>query len=585
MNLSSFMREWPSWILVPQRNIIVPEYARRQEGHPADIWVGCALGDEGKWKIGDTLWGHAVRFNGGHNAGHTLMVNGVTYDFHIVPSSIVDPTKMAIIARTCVVGLELPKARKDEESGWKKFDTSKSGDIVCNHKLDDMYARMSDRSIQKVWVFPELEQVRSKHIDPNGRLFISKNATLIGVHHILLDALSEEIRERLSVPKIGSTGSGIAPAYGKTHTIIEHAITHGQWVLPEYRELAQNLKSLNEQRWYSSILFALQRPNTYMSFVEAEWAIMKKYFPNISFDEIKKEQYRQIALLRQAKEQCKIIIGDEKEKIRQLIRENGRIIGEWAQSLLIGDAHSVYGTTSNPDVTTFCEATGIREDEIGNIFLVMKLPPSSVGTRPIDFMRYPESSLLERLRQDYREFGVSTGRPRDIVQISLVETARAVELLLAWTGSPDTLRDRIVPVLNRADGLRDFAELTGGQIPIVTGYTHHVWGETHVGLYEDAIDRTRSVTTITPKNLLTNYPDRNMLGHPDMFKTSSDKVIKRMVGWDLSVNTDRMWAGVGYVTEYVLAAIFGNDVPRDVILGTWPKRGDLVVVRKMTPSR
>ncbi len=78
-----------------------------------------------------------MRFNGGHNAGHTLVVNGIHYDLHIVPSSIVSENKLAIIARTCVVGLDLPKLKK-EEDGWTRFETSNDGGIVCKHTLDEL---------------------------------------------------------------------------------------------------------------------------------------------------------------------------------------------------------------------------------------------------------------------------------------------------------------------------------------------------------------------------------------------------------------------------------------------------------------
>lgn len=83
-----------------------------------------------------------------------------------------------------------------------------------------------------------------------------------------------------------------------------------------------------------------------------------------------------------------------------------------------------------PDVSTFCQATGVTPEEIANIFPVLKLPPSSVGTRPLQFMQYVETAALAVLREKYEEFGVSTGRPRDIMKISLIEIAEAVRLIL-----------------------------------------------------------------------------------------------------------------------------------------------------------
>ena len=582
MQLSAF-ELGSGWILVPSNRIAMPEYTRRQNDLPVDVVIWLMYGDEGKGKIVDSLWWHGVRFNGGHNAGHTLVIDGINFDLHIIPSSIVSRDKLAIIARTCVVGLDLPKVRKDDES-WTKFQVSSDGDIVCNHRLSDLQVRQDDGSIMKVWVFPELEQLRSKGVNPDGRLFISESAPLIGVHHVLLDALSEEVRDRLGARKIGSTGSGIAPAYGKTHSIIDQALEYAEWAREEYRELSESLKRLTEIRESITLWLALSSPDVYMAFVQAEWTIIVKYFPKISFDEIKREQFRKIAELRKAKNEWKIIIWDEREKIKALIGRGERIIGEWAQSVLISEGQSVYGTTSNPNIATFCEATGITEDQIANVFGVMKLPPSSVGTRPIDFMKYPKSDLLDSLRNKYKEFGVSTWRPRDIVKISLIEIARAVDLLLAWTSQSESLRDKIVPVLNRVDGLIDFSGLTGGRIPVVTGYTHHVWEEAHVWLHPKNFDWQTEIE-INPKNLLTHYPKRNILGHPDMFSTSRESVIERVIGWDFSLDATRIGEGSHYIAQYVLAATFGKNNSREIIMWTGPRREDLVLARDIAPSR
>ena len=81
-------------------------------------------------------------------------------------------------------------------------------------------------------------------------------------------------------------------------------------------------------------------------------------------------------------------------------------------------------------MSLFCTATGIHPEEIANLFLTLKLPPSSVGTRPLQFMQYVETQALAALRKTYKEYGVSTGRPRDIMKISLIEVAEAVRLTL-----------------------------------------------------------------------------------------------------------------------------------------------------------
>ena len=69
------------------------------------VVVGSQWGDEGKGKIVDWLSDQAdvvIRFQGGHNAGHTLVINGVTYKLRLLPSGIVRKDKISIIG-TCVV--------------------------------------------------------------------------------------------------------------------------------------------------------------------------------------------------------------------------------------------------------------------------------------------------------------------------------------------------------------------------------------------------------------------------------------------------------------------------------------------------
>ena len=66
--------------------------------------IGSQWGDEGKGKIVDVLSKEAdmvVRFQGGHNAGHTLVIDGVTYKLHLLPSGVARPGKMSIIGEWC----------------------------------------------------------------------------------------------------------------------------------------------------------------------------------------------------------------------------------------------------------------------------------------------------------------------------------------------------------------------------------------------------------------------------------------------------------------------------------------------------
>ncbi|MFA6901295.1 MAG: adenylosuccinate synthase [Desulfurivibrionaceae bacterium] len=136
------------------------------------VIVGTQWGDEGKGKIVDLLTEHAdfvVRFQGGNNAGHTLVVKGKKYVFHLIPSGILYENKMCFIGNGVVLdpGVLLEEMDKLAASGLP--------------------------------------------VNPQ-RLMISERAHLIMPYHRLLDSCSESALA--SGKKIGTTGRGIGPCYG-----------------------------------------------------------------------------------------------------------------------------------------------------------------------------------------------------------------------------------------------------------------------------------------------------------------------------------------------------------------------------------
>jgi adenylosuccinate synthase len=134
------------------------------------VVVGSQWGDEGKGKIVDWLSERAdvvVRFQGGHNAGHTLVIDGVTYKLHLVPSGVVRPDKIAMIGNGVVI------------DPWA------------------LLAEIETIQEQGVNVTPET-------------LRIADNAPLILPLHKELDIAREKA---LGKAKIGTTGRGIGPAY------------------------------------------------------------------------------------------------------------------------------------------------------------------------------------------------------------------------------------------------------------------------------------------------------------------------------------------------------------------------------------
>ena len=134
------------------------------------VVVGSQWGDEGKGKIVDWLSSEAdvvVRFQGGHNAGHTLVIDGVTYKLRLLPSGIVRKNKISIIGNGVVV------------DPWALLD--------------------------------EIKEIKEKGVDVDEKnLIISEAANLILPFHKEMDEIREDSAGKA---KIGTTRRGIGPAY------------------------------------------------------------------------------------------------------------------------------------------------------------------------------------------------------------------------------------------------------------------------------------------------------------------------------------------------------------------------------------
>lgn len=136
------------------------------------VVVGTQWGDEGKGKLVDWLTESAhgvVRFQGGHNAGHTLVINGVKTALHLIPSGIMRA------GVKCYIG---------------------NGVVLSVAKLME-----------------EVQGLESAGIEVRSRLRVSEACPLILPFHIALDMAREAAREQGGTEKIGTTGRGIGPAY------------------------------------------------------------------------------------------------------------------------------------------------------------------------------------------------------------------------------------------------------------------------------------------------------------------------------------------------------------------------------------
>ena len=148
--------------------------ARRTSGSSGRnvVVVGTQWGDEGKGKVVDWLTTHAqgvIRFQGGHNAGHTLVIKGVKTALQLIPSGIMRE------GVACYIG---------------------NGVVV-----------------DPVHLLGEIERLEAIGLDVRSRLYLSESCPLIMPFHVEVDKAREALRETSGVGKIGTTGKGIGPAY------------------------------------------------------------------------------------------------------------------------------------------------------------------------------------------------------------------------------------------------------------------------------------------------------------------------------------------------------------------------------------
>ncbi|MFC2114290.1 adenylosuccinate synthase [Bacteroidota bacterium] len=211
---------------------------------PVDILVGLQWGDEGKGKIIDILspdYDVIARFQGGPNAGHTLVIHDKKFVFHTLPSGVIRPQTINILGSGMVI------------------------DPIIFKK--------------------EIETLEKENISVFDRILISRNAHLILPSHRLLDAFYEELK---GDKKIGSTLKGIGPTY--QDKIARVGIRVGDILQKGFSDLYYRLKTKHlsfidesrkhvleeeEQAWFEAIEFIRK-----FDLIDAEEYLAKKYDQN-----------------------------------------------------------------------------------------------------------------------------------------------------------------------------------------------------------------------------------------------------------------------------------------------------------------
>jgi len=300
------------------------------------VLVGAQWGDEGKGKVTDFLAAQAeivVRYQGGNNAGHTVVVGDEEFRLHLLPSGILYPEK------TCVIG---------------------NGVVI-------------DPAV----LVGEIEGLKQRGVKM-ARLLISERAHLIFPYHRLLDGAEER---RKGSGRIGTTGRGIGPAY--TDKMARTGIR-----MVDLLEDATFSRRLGENVTFKNIL--LERV------YEAE---------GVSLAEIFDTYRRYAAILRE-------YVADTGVFLHQAIAAGKNVLFEGAQGTLLDIDHGTYPfvTSSSPTAGGACLGAGIGPRVIGKVAGVAKAYTTRVGEGP--FPTELQDDLGERIRNQGREFGTTTGRAR-----------------------------------------------------------------------------------------------------------------------------------------------------------------------------
>jgi adenylosuccinate synthase len=214
------------------------------------------------------------------------------------------------------------------------------------------------------------------NIDVQANLEISKKASIILPTHRLLDAAYEKAK---GVDKIGSTLKGIGPTY--TDKISRQGLRVGDMISPNFQAKYDKLVSIHK-------------------------AILDVYQFEYDLTEAEKEFFGAVEFMKQFK------LVDSEYVVNQALTDNKTILAEGAQGSLLDVDFGSYPfvTSSNTITAGACTGLGVAPKNIGEVYGIFKAYATRVGSGPFPTELLDE--VGERMRQEGREFGSTTGRPR-----------------------------------------------------------------------------------------------------------------------------------------------------------------------------
>jgi adenylosuccinate synthase len=338
--------------------------------------VGAQWGDEGKGKVTDLLAERAdaiVRFQGGNNAGHTIVRDGEEFKFHLIPSGILYPEKDSVIGNG----------------------------VVLDPRI----------------LLGEIEGLRRRGVDVGG-LKISANAHLIMPYHVLLDTAGEVKLGKLS---IGTTRRGIGPCYA------DKALRLGIRVqdLLDEKILRTKIRAALEPKQQALRELSVQRRKLRKEAGEgappSDQAIEDAPDPRLDLHTMTEEHVNYGHRLEPH-------IADTSRLCWEALDAGRTVIFEGAQATLLDLDHGTYPfvTSSNPIAGAACVGAGVGPSDIEEVWGVAKAYATRVGAGPFPTELTDEVGrhMLER----GREYGTTTGRERRCGWMDLVALRYAVRL-------------------------------------------------------------------------------------------------------------------------------------------------------------
>jgi len=307
---------------------------------PAIVLVGAQWGDEGKGKATDLLGEHVqyvVKFNGGNNAGHTVVIptddGPQKYALHLLPSGILTPGVTPVIGNGVVVDLEV--------------------------------------------LFEELDGLNERGVD-TSKLVVSANAHVIASYNRTIDKVVERF---LGSRKIGTTGRGIGPTYADKMNRIGVRV---QDVFDE-KILRQKVEGALEQKNHLLVKVFNRRA--------------------ISVDEVVDDLVSYTERLRPMVADTSLLLGNALSAGETVLLEGG-------QATLLDVDHGTYPfvTSSSATAGGACTGAGIPPTSVERVIAIVKAYVSRVGEGPFPTELLDDDG--ERLRENGKEFGTTTGRPR-----------------------------------------------------------------------------------------------------------------------------------------------------------------------------